>query len=381
MLLSYVISFRKNKTLWIFFPAFLLFYTPLLFSNPYLEQEPAVSWTCKRDSECIRYLNSDLDTQNDYSLYKICHNEYKHVKTCCESLNNCSSNYGVSRDLNNLKINLLNSADNQKACSANNIPSLIASIEGKQKEVCQLGAGNCKATCENKLNDFKQRVKNCFSISSSLDEALKQAKSSQNDSVCYSDLKTVAERYKRQSLKGNSELRENLSVQDIVDCEGVRNKGKGAVGAKKAMELCSEVNQELLVRQQQEQAEKEELERQEREKERLEELERQKEEEHRRKQEEFEDRARMIQADMGYNTNENKGALDSQVQGQAQGFGIKGQSPEDQKRQVYGSGAIKTSEIKEPKEPVKKETTEKEKDKEKTEDKKEDSETEKIETI
>ena len=372
MSLNYVISFRKNKILWIFLLAFLLFYTPLLFSNPYLEQEPEPivkpSWTCKRDSECIRYLNSDLDTQNDYSLYKICHNEYKHVKTCCESLNNCSSNYGVSRELNNLKINLLNSADNQAVCSANNMPSLIASIEGMQKEVCQLGAKNCKTTCENKLNEFKQRVKNCFSINSSLDEALKQAKSSQNDSVCYSDLKLVAERYKRQSLKGKSELRENLSVQDIVDCEGVRNKGKGAVGAKKAMELCSEVNQELLVRQQQEQAEKEELERQEREKERLEELERQKEEEHRRKQEEFEDRARMIQADMGYITNENKGALDSQ----AQGFGIKGQSPEDQKSQVYGSGAIKTSEIKEPKEPVKKETTEKEK----KEDKKPDSEAE-----
>ena len=123
------------------------------------------------------------------------------------------------------------------------MPSLIASIEGKQKEVCQLGAGNCKATCGDKLDEFKQRIKNCFSISSSLDEALKQAKSSQNNSVCYSDLKLVAERYKRQSLKGNSELRENLSVQDIVDCEGVRNKGKGAVGAKKAMELCSEVNQ------------------------------------------------------------------------------------------------------------------------------------------
>ena len=183
--------------------------------------------------------------------------------------------------------------------------SLIASIEGMQKEVCQLGARNCKVTCENKLNEFKQRVKNCFSISSSLDEALKQAKSSQNDSVCYSDLKRVAESYKRLSLKGNSELREDLSVQDIVDCEGVRDKGKGAVGTKKAMELCSEANQELLVRQQQEQAEKEELERQEREKERLEELERQKEEEHRRKQEEFEDRARMIQADMGYTTNEN----------------------------------------------------------------------------
>ena len=254
------------------------------------------------------------------------------------------------------------------------MPSLIASIEGMQKEVCQLGAGNCKAACGDKLNEFKQRVKNCFSINSSLDEALKQAKSSQNDSVCYSDLKTVAERYKRQSLKGNSELREDLSVQDIVDCEGVRNKVKGAVGAKKAIELCSEVNQELLVRQQEEQAEKEELERQEREKERLEELERQKEEEHRRKQEEFEDRARMIQADMGYITNENKGALDSQ----AQSFGIKGQSPEDQKRQAYGAKAIKTSEIKKPKEPVKTEKTENEKEskKEKKEDKKSNSEKE-----
>ena len=172
----------------------------------------------------MRYLKSDLDKENEQSLYKVCEYEYKIVETCCESLNNCPSLYRVDENLNNLKSNLLNSGDSQ-ACSAGNMSSLMAEVEGVQKETCQLGARNCKVDCEDRLNDFKQRVKSCFSISSRIDEALEQAKTAQANLSCYKELKATADKYKRQSRTGRSALREDLSVQDIVDCESLKRKG------------------------------------------------------------------------------------------------------------------------------------------------------------
>ena len=90
----------------------------------------------------------------------------------------------------------------------------MSSVGDIQKETCQLGAGNCKVGCEDGLNDFKRRVKSCFSISSSIDETLEQAKTDQANLSCYAELKDTADKYKRQSRTGRSALREDLSVED-----------------------------------------------------------------------------------------------------------------------------------------------------------------------
>ena len=299
---------QKNKLLLlILFLFFQHLYSPLLFSNPYRNEEPIEkpNWTCEIDNECLRYLQSDLDKENDYSIYKVCQYEYDAVKNCCESLNNCPSRYGVEQNLENIKSNLLNSPVNQATCSAGNLSSLIGSIHNKQKEVCRLGAENCKAGCENKLEEFKRRVKSCFSIDSSIDQALKQVETAQNNISCYNQLKEIAEKYKRQSLNKKSELREKLSVQDIVDCNAVKNKTNRAIGAKKAIEICNQVNQKVLERQKTEQSKKEEEERVAREQKKQAEMERQKAKELRRKQENLESREAFYQADMGYTEDKN----------------------------------------------------------------------------
>lgn len=264
-------ALKNNFFLFIFF-FIVQFSSFLVFSNPYLEDNPIEetlttkpSWTCELDYDCLSYLQSELNKENDSSVYQACQYEYDRVKTCCESLDNCPSHYGVDRDLENIKSNLLNSAGNQAGCSAENMSNLIANIAGIQKKVCELGAKTCKSKCEDRLGHLKRRIKSCFSISSSIDKALKQANSSKGNTVCYKELKEIADKYKRQSRTGRSELREDLSSQDIVDCEGLKNKGNTAVGAKKAMEICSQVNQELLQKKQAEQKEKEEEERLERE--------------------------------------------------------------------------------------------------------------------
>ena len=232
----------KNKfLLFISFFIFQFFYSSLLFSNPYRD-EGAIekpSWICEIDHECLRLLQGNLDKESDYSIYQVCEEEYDIVKNCCESLNNCPSLYGMDQ-LGNIKSSFLNSSGGSAGCSANSMPSLIGSIHSQHKGVCQLGARNCKVVCENKLSEFKRRIKSCFSISSRIERALEQSQT-QGNINCYRQLKEIAEQYKTQSLNGRSELREDLSVQDIVDCEGVRNKANMAVGTKKAMEIWYEL--------------------------------------------------------------------------------------------------------------------------------------------
>ena len=328
-------SFKNLKIKFLFsisFFIFQFFYPAFLFSNSYLN-ESAPSWTCKIDHECLNYLKNNLDKESESSIYKVCQYEYDTFKNCCESLDNCPSLYGVDQDLENIKSSLLGSSDNPASCSPANMSGLISSVHGIQKEVCQLGAKNCKLGCENKLDEFERRIKNCFSITGSIDKALEQAKTARDDE-CYKQLTEVAEKYKRQSLNGRSELREDLSVQDIVDCEGIENKSNMAVGTKKVLGICSQAGQELLQRQQGEQEQKEEEERLAREEEKQAEIERREEEELARKQAEFEDRARMIQADMGYTSqDENTETLKAQDNLQAQGSDVKLQDSENEKGQ------------------------------------------------
>ena len=387
-----VFSSKNLKNNFLFFVSafiFQFFYLPLVFSNPYLEDEPVEksitkpSWTCKIDYECLKYLQNELNKESDYSLYQVCQEEYDIVKNCCEGLNNCPSLYGVERDLGNIKSNVLNSSGDQAGCSANSMSSLISSIHGIQKEVCQLGSENCKTRCENKLDELKRRIKSCFSIDSSIDKALEQAKTAQGNSNCYEKLKEVAKKYKRQSLNGRSELKEDLSVQDIVDCKGIKNKANMAVGTKKALGICSQASQELLQRQQEEQAKKEEGERFAREQEKQTELERQKEEELTRKQEKFESRAEMIQVDTGYTENKNAETLNSQDNLQVQSLDTKRQLTESEKIRGSDGETIKIPESEKAKEPADKKKDEKdkeskkEKDKESKEEKKQEDESKK----
>ena len=210
-------NLRNKFWFWIYFSILYLFHSPFLFSNPYRESSVEDSvWTCEIDSECLRNLQSDFDKHSEHSLYGVCQYEYEAIKSCCESLNNCPSRYGADRDLESIKSNFLNSLEaNTSGCSAGNMSGLIGSIHGLQKEVCHLGAENCKKRCESKLNEVKRRIKRCFSIDVSLDKALKQARSSQDNFSCYSEFKKVAEKYKLGSLSKRSELREDLSVEDI----------------------------------------------------------------------------------------------------------------------------------------------------------------------
>ena len=261
MLLFYFIELKTATNKVFLFLSFLIsqiFYNPVVFSNPYLENTSDL--TCELDQDCLRYLKNDLDKQDNDSIYKVCEYDYKSIETCCKSLNNCPSNYGVERDLSSLKSNLLNSEGTQ-ACSASSMANLMSSVDKTQNEVCQLGAKNCKGFCEDRLNHFERRIKSCFSINSSINEALKQARKAGSNSSCYSKLKEVADKYKRQSRTGKSELRDNLSSQDIVNCEGIKNKGNTAVATKKIMGMCQEANQELLARKQAEEQKKAEEER------------------------------------------------------------------------------------------------------------------------
>ena len=340
------------------------FNSPLLFSNPYLN-EGTTNWKCEIKHECLTHLKNELNQESENSIYTVCQYEYDIPKNCCESLGSCPALYAVDQNIENIKSNLLDSSDNPAGCSPENMSNLINSLHEIQKDTCQLGAKNCKVGCDNKLDEFKRRIKNCFSITGSIDKALEQAKRARAEE-CHKTLIETAEKYKRQSLNGRSELREDLSAQDLVNCEGIKNKSNMALGAKKALLMCNQAGQKLMRRQ-------EEEERLAREEKRQAELEKQKEEELARKQAELESRTRMIQADMGYTSQDkNSELLKAQDNMQAQDSGTKAQTDEEEGSKVKTVKDYLS-------EQVKKERANKEKNKEKEKSEKETKQEEKAE--
>ncbi|MCZ0931580.1 MAG: hypothetical protein OXJ52_00275, partial [Oligoflexia bacterium] len=244
----------------------LFCYSPFLFSEPYRIQNQGKdsNGICEINQECLDYLHNEfLNAENDYSIYQMRQEESDTFENCCANLDKCPSLCSLNQGLEALKSDLLNFSVNQTACSSSDISSLIHSILDMQKEVCHLKAKNFEMGCEDKPEGFKRSIKSCFFIGSnlSLDEVLKQAESAQ-DNLCYEHLKELAQIYEIQSLNGGSELREELSVQDIADCEGIKNKANRAVGARKTIEICNLVNKRALERQLAEPAKKEEEEKQ-----------------------------------------------------------------------------------------------------------------------
>ena len=238
MSLLHFIRLKKLKTsslFFIFFICFQFLYTPVLLSNPYLENESTEG--CKIDKQCIMDLRDYLDKQSNYSIYQVCNDDYQMLKNCCNGLSNCPSNFNVNKEFKAIKDRLSGFKD-QIDCSVGNLSNYTNLIKDTQQEVCNLGSQNCKIKCENKLEEFKQRVKECFSISS-IDEGLRQQGS------CYKELKKLADRYKSMSLNKQSEFREDLSVQDIVNCGGVKSNPNLSVGTQKVLDMCSFANEEI----------------------------------------------------------------------------------------------------------------------------------------
>ena len=146
-----------------------------------------------------------LDKTADRGIYQYCKITYENIKSCCIDPSNCQESYGkeLAKELREDSLSQVEESGGDLAsCQLNRLSQLISSLSGTQNKICELGVENCKIDCENKLEEFKQEFRRCFSVSDnySIEEVLKKAKNPIKDQSCYKEMKKIGEKYKKQSL-------------------------------------------------------------------------------------------------------------------------------------------------------------------------------------
>ena len=168
------------------------------------------SSTCKIDNECLDYLhNSLLNKESDESIYQFCEVSYQNSRDCCINPSQCGESYAedLAQSLRSHSLGITRQAGSDlQSCQLNNLSNLIHSLSSVQSGVCHAGVENCKSSCESKLEYFKGKFRECFSIQypHTIDSVLKKAQSPSNNLDCYREIRDVAEKYKRQSLSKQS---------------------------------------------------------------------------------------------------------------------------------------------------------------------------------
>ena len=200
--------------------------------------------TCRIDNECLDYLhNSLLNKESDESIYQFCEVSYQNSRDCCINPSQCGESYAedLAQSLRSHSLSITRQAGSDlQSCQLNNLSNLIHSLSSVQSGVCHAGVENCKSSCEDKLEKFKQTFRDCFSIQypHTIDSVLKKAQSLLESPDCYREIRDVAEKYKRQSLNKQSLFEEGIKAKDIVDCESIKKEASQANLNHLALNVC-----------------------------------------------------------------------------------------------------------------------------------------------
>ena len=206
--------------------------------------------TCKIDNECLDYLhNSLLNKESDESIYQFCEVSYQNSRDCCINPSQCGESYAedLAQSLRSHSLGITRQAGSDlQSCQLNNLSNLIHSLSNVQSGVCHAGVENCKSSCEDKLEKFKQTFRDCFSIQypHTIDSVLKKAQSLLESPDCYREIRDVAEKYKRQSLNKQSLFEEGIKAKDIVDCESIKKEASQANLNNLALNVCHQAQEQ-----------------------------------------------------------------------------------------------------------------------------------------
>ncbi len=220
------------------------FFSHLALSQLSDDQQKTEKYVCQTDNECLERLSQALlNKKSEESFYQVCRSHHQTAKKCCANPLACSTAYAreASQSLKSASsIYLREKGSAPASCQLNNLSGLISLFLSGQSSICQAGAEHCKAHCEDKLEQFKQDFKACFSIKHphTIDSALKQAKKPLNSQNCWQGMRFIAERYKKQSLNKRSLFREDIKAGDIVDCEDMGKKISRKNMSRLALNMC-----------------------------------------------------------------------------------------------------------------------------------------------
>ena len=181
------LKIRNNFFTSVFALFFSFFYSPILLSenNPdrVQNQIESPSYTCQLNQDCLNYLhNSLLNKESSESIYQFCEVSYQNSRDCCINPSQCGESYAedLAQSLRSHSLGITRQAGSDlQSCQLNNLSNLIHSLSSVQSGVCHAGVENCKSSCENKLEKFKQTFRNCFFIQypHTIDSVLKKAQS------------------------------------------------------------------------------------------------------------------------------------------------------------------------------------------------------------
>ena len=227
--------FQKLKNRYLFLLscfAFLIFYSPLLFSNPHIVQNQIgiPEYTCQVNYKCLDYLNNVLlNKESDKSVYKYCETTLDNTKLCCADPSQCKEPWGkeFAKSLRESSLKKVqNSGGDPLSCELSKLSNLINSLSKTQNKVCNTGLKNCNVGCENKLRKVTKTFRKCFSISNlySIKKALEKMQSHPIvEQACFREMYEVVEKYKKQSVDEKFLFREKLETKDIVNCEEIKD--------------------------------------------------------------------------------------------------------------------------------------------------------------
>ena len=249
----------KNKV-WLFVSVFIfLNLSPnIAFSEIYPTGNQ--SYTCKVNQECLDELNNKfLNKKSQESLYHICSDYHKKVKNCCASPNQCNLPYAknITKDLDSSRSNLVEQARGSPlSCQLNRLSNFINSLSESQNSACNTGLENCNITCQNELEFFKSKFRQCFFIQDShrIDSVLKQAQAN-SSLTCWSEINKVADKYTKQSFDKKSLFNEDIKAIDIIDCNSIERFANKQNLNNLALNVCyqAKAQQEQELQQQQQQ--------------------------------------------------------------------------------------------------------------------------------
>ena len=195
---------------------FLFFPSLALSENSYRvpTQTEDSSYTCKIGNDCLNEIhNNFLDQNSGSSIYQSCRRTYQKSRECCINPSRCNEDFG--REASQMLRQAI--SDISQLCRSHT--SLAGSFSQAQNLICREGVNHCKKSCKKKLQEFKQKFRECFSIpqSLSISDVLEKAQGISNESDCYQEMIGVADKYRNQSLNQSS-FRDDLRSEDIVHC-------------------------------------------------------------------------------------------------------------------------------------------------------------------
>ena len=206
-------------------------------------------YKCQVDIDCLNYLhNTFLDTKSTKGIYQYCETILENNKSCCAEPSHCQEPWG-RHSAQQIRSEILETAQNKGSlisCQINRLSGMMSVLEDIQKETCSLAVKNCEIDCQSKLDEFKRSFKICFSIPErmSLDQVLEKAKNSTEQRACYNEMRELERRYKAQSLKKDSLLREGLKPKDIVNCKQIKEAETHPNLNKWTLNMCRKVHNE-----------------------------------------------------------------------------------------------------------------------------------------